>query len=224
MKKYLFLLFIPMLAFMVPAKKKKVIFFGDSITQAGIRPGGYIPRIDTLAQKAGRGQEFDWIGAGVSGNKVYDLYLRLEEDVLDKKPDIVLIYIGVNDVWHKDKRGTGTDFDKFGKFYEALVRKIRGVGAKVIVCTPAVIGEKKDNVNPQDKDLNEYSQWIRDFAAREKLPLVDLRSIFTQYDQSNNPQNLEKGILTNDGVHLNDTGNQTVAEAMWKAIGVVSFK
>lgn len=224
MKKYLFLLLIPMLAFMAPAKKKKVIFFGDSITQAGIRPGGYIPRIDTLAQKAGRAQEFDWIGAGVSGNKVYDLYLRLEEDVLDKKPDIVLIYIGVNDVWHKDKRGTGTDFDKFGKFYEALVRKIRGAGAKVIVCTPAVIGEKKDNANPQDKDLNDYSQWIRDFAARENLSLVDLRTIFTQYDQSHNPQNLEKGILTSDGVHLNDTGNQTVAEAMWKAIGVVSSK
>jgi len=40
------------------------------------------------------------IGAGISGNKVPDLQRRLERDVLKKKPTVVFIYIGINDVWH----------------------------------------------------------------------------------------------------------------------------
>ena len=35
-------------------------------------------------------------------NKIYDLYLRHEEDVIAKKPNIVIIYVGINDVWHGD--------------------------------------------------------------------------------------------------------------------------
>ena len=89
-------------------KKKKVLFFGDSITQAGVNPGGYIRLIDTIIQKEGLTNNYELIGAGIGGNKIYDLYLRLETDVLEKSPDIVIIYIGVNDVWHKMTGGTGT--------------------------------------------------------------------------------------------------------------------
>lgn len=202
-------------------RKKKVLFFGDSITQAGVAPGGYIRLIDTLIQKEGLTDKYETIGAGVSGNKVYDLYLRLEQDVLQKSPDIVLIYIGVNDVWHKATSGTGTDLDKFGKFYEALVAKIQAGGAKVILCTPAAIGERHDNSNQQDGDLNQYSNWIRSFAAKKQLQLVDLRSLFHDYSLKNNLENKEKGILTSDRVHLNPAGQQFVAEAMWKEIKAV---
>ena len=202
-------------------KKKKVLFFGDSITQAGAGPGGYIRLIDTLMQKEGLADKYETIGAGIGGNKVYDLYLRMEQDVLQKSPDIVIVYIGVNDVWHKATSGTGTDYDKFGKFYEALVAKIQAGGAKVILCTPAAIGERHDNSNQQDGDLNQYSNWIRGFAAKQHLPLVDLRNMFHDYSLKNNPENKEKGILTTDRVHLNPAGQQLVAEAIWKEIKAV---
>jgi lysophospholipase L1-like esterase len=194
-------------------KKKKILFFGDSITQAGVNPGGYIRLIDTIIQKEGLTDKYETIGAGVSGNKVYDLYLRLEQDVLQKSPDIVIIYIGVNDVWHKASSGTGTDYDKFGKFYEALVAKIQAGGAKVILCTPAAIGERHDNSNQQDGDLNQYSNWIRGFASKQQLQLVDLRALFHEYSLKNNPENKEKGVLTSDRVHLNPAGQQFVADA-----------
>jgi lysophospholipase L1-like esterase len=45
----------------------------------------------------------------------------MENDVLAKTPDIVFIYIGVNDVWHKSTSGTGTDADKFEKFTRPLL-------------------------------------------------------------------------------------------------------
>jgi lysophospholipase L1-like esterase len=202
-------------------KKKKVVFFGDSITAAGIRAGGYIKLMDSLIMTEGQTANYELVGAGVSGDKIYDLYLRMEKDVLEQKPDIVLIYVGVNDVWHKASSGTGTDYNKFGKFYEAVVNKLQASGAKVIVCTPAVIGEKTDNSNQQDGDLNFYSNWLRTFTAKNNIPLVDLRAGFINYNLKNNPQNKESGILTTDRVHLTPAGNLFVAQEMWKVIKTV---
>ena len=199
-------------------KKKKVVFFGDSITQAAVEKGGYIDVLQNMITEKGAAEKFELNGAGVSGNKIYDLYLRIEKDVLDKKPDVVIIWVGVNDVWHKASSGTGTDFDKFGRFYDAVVKKIQQSGAKVIVVTPAAIGEKNDYSNSQDGDLNAYSSWLRKYVKENGLGLVDLRTIFHEYSLANNPDNLAKGILTSDGVHLNPKGNALVAEEMWKAI------
>ncbi|SEA21343.1 SGNH/GDSL hydrolase family protein [Pedobacter hartonius] len=189
-------------------KPKKIIFFGDSITQQGVAPGGYVD----LVKKSLDSSAYEVMGAGIGGNKVYDLYLRLEDDVLNKKPDLVVIYIGVNDVWHKKTSHTGTDLDKFVKFYQALIIKIQAGNAKVILCTPAVIGEKKTGENDMDAELDKFSEAIRQLALKNKLPLVDLRAQFTAYDAANNTGDLEKGILTTDGVHLNAKGNQTVAD------------
>jgi len=202
-------------------KKKKIIFFGDSITQAAIHVGGYIKLMDTILQQEGVQDNYELVGAGVSGDKIYDLYLRIENDVLKQTPDIVLIYVGVNDVWHKSSSGTGTDFPKFGKFYEAVVSKLQATGIKVIVCTPAVIGERTDNSNQQDGDLNLYSNWLRNFTEKNNLPLVDLRAGFMRYNLKNNPQNKESGMLTTDRVHLTPAGNKLVAEEMWKVIKTV---
>lgn len=199
-------------------KKKKVLFFGDSITQQGAQAGGYIRLIDSLIRQEGLENKYELIGAGISGNKVYDLYLRMEEDVLSKSPDIVVIYIGVNDVWHKASLGTGTDYNKFALFYEAMVKKMQAAGIKLILCTPAVIGEKTDYSNQQDGDMNQYSSWIRQYAAKNQLSLVDLRTAFHEYGLKNNPENKESGILTRDRVHLNAAGNLLVASEMWKAI------
>ncbi len=199
-------------------KKKKVVFFGDSITEAGVNEGGYIDVLNKEINKKGLSNNYELVGAGVSGNKIYDLYLRLEKDVLDKQPDVVVIWVGVNDVWHKADFGTGTDLDKYGKFYDAVVKKIQAQGARVVVVTPAAIGERNDFSNAQDGDLNMYSNWIRKYAAENNLGLVDLRKSFHEYSVANNPKNEEAGVLTTDRVHLNEKGNAFVAAEMWKAI------
>ncbi|MBL7834939.1 MAG: G-D-S-L family lipolytic protein, partial [Cyclobacteriaceae bacterium] len=178
--------------------KKKVIFFGDSITEAGVKPGGYVLKVADLAAKENKSAQYDFIGSGIGGNKVYDLYLRLEDDVLSKNPDVVVIYIGVNDVWHKQSHGTGTDYDKFEKFYNALIKKIQAKGAKIILATPAVVGERTDFSNELDGDLNRYSSLIRSIARNNNLPLVDLRKAFLEYNKANNPENKESGVLTTD--------------------------
>ena len=222
MKKFLFIpLGIVLLFAFAPQKKTKVIFFGDSITELGAKSEkyvGYILRMDSMLKVEKKDNQYELIGSGISGNKVYDLYLRLEDDVLNKNPDVVVIYIGVNDVWHKALRQTGTDPDKFEKFYQAIINKLKAKKIKIILCTPAVIGEKTDFTNPQDIDLNAYSGIIRGVAQKNSLALVDLRQNFLDYNKQNNKDNKESGILTTDRVHLNASGNQMVADEMWKAL------
>lgn len=218
MKRILFLVSICIAFAFTYQKKTKVVFFGDSITQAGVERRGYVTMIDSMSKLEGKNSQYDFVGAGVSGNKVYDLYLRLEDDVLSKKPDVVIIYIGVNDVWHKASSGTGTDADKFERFYNAILKKLKDNNIKAILCTPAVIGERTDFTNQLDGDLNRYSSIIRDIAKKNNLPLVDLRQHFLDYNKANNPRNEERNILTRDRVHLNERGNQLVADEMWKAL------
>jgi len=200
----------------IPVKKIKVIFFGDSITQMGVQPRGYVTLTDSLLNPNGS-DNYDVMGAGVGGNKVYDLYLRMDDDVISKSPDIVVVWVGVNDVWHK-KMGTGTDADKFEKFYVAIIKKLKAAHAKVIICTPSTIGERNDYSNEQDGDLNKYSNIIRKIAADQQVGLVDLRKEFHEYEVEHNTGNEEKGNLTLDGVHLNDRGNRFVANLMVEAI------
>jgi len=116
MQKIILLLVMIASMAMVKPRKTKIIFFGDSITQMGVNKGGYIDRIQTMVNDLGQQNKYELTGAGIGGNKVYDLYLRLEEDVLNKKPSVVVIWVGVNDVWHKTS-GIGTDIVKYEKFY-----------------------------------------------------------------------------------------------------------
>jgi len=213
-KTALLFLLAAMLLALTTAKPTRVVFFGDSITQAGVQPGGYI----TLLQKTLLADKFELMGAGVSGNKIYDLYLRMDDDVLAKKPDVVMIWVGVNDVWHKNTSGTGTDPDKFVKFYEAVVKKLQAANARVVLVTPATIGEKTDFSNQQDGDLNLYSQLIRNLAAKYNLPVVDLRKEFLAHNLKANTDNKDRGVLTSDRVHLNEVGNQFVADQMAKLL------
>lgn len=204
--------------------KKRIVFFGDSITQMGANPGGYLHRLDTLLKQKGQSNNFEILGAGIGGNKVYDLYLRMDDDVLAKAPDAVVIWIGVNDVWHKRTSGTGTDADKFERFYNAIIKKLKEKNIAVYLCTPATIGEKADFTNELDGDLNKYSGIIRNIAKNNGCSLIDLRQEFLAYLKTNNTENKDRGILTTDGVHLNAAGNSFVAQKMLAVLQQSFFK
>jgi len=199
-------------------KPVKVVFFGDSITELGVKKNGYIDILNDMLNKQKLQNKYQLIGSGISGNKIYDLFFRMEKDVLDQNPDIVVIWIGVNDVWHKSSFGTGTDANKFESMYVGIIQKLQKEGIEVYCCTPACIGEKMDHSNAQDGDLNEYSKIIRKIAISNKASLIDIRQSFVNYNLKNNTSNTSKGILTYDGVHLNEVGNNFVAELMWKNI------
>ena len=196
---------------------RRIVFFGDSITEQGVKPNGYVTIIRNSFSE--RAPSFEIVGAGVSGNKITDLLARVDKDVLSKRPSIVVIYIGINDVWHFEfaARGlTGTTKEHFEAGLKELITKIRSAGAQVVLCTPSVIGEKNDGTNKEDAMLDAYSAVSRNVASETGASLCDLRKTFLEYLLLNNPSNAEKNVVTIDGVHLNDSGNQLVAESIMK--------
>jgi len=206
-----------------PVKKgDTIVFFGDSITQGGGGPKGYVTAVKTALNQKHPDFGLTFVNAGISGHKVPDLQKRLEKDVLSRKPTLVFIYIGINDVWHfthSATKGQGTPKDVYEAGLKDLIAKIAAAGARVILCTPSVIGEKTDSSNGQDGLLDEYSSISRKVALDTKSQLCDLNKAFRDYLRANNPENKEKGILTSDGVHLNEKGNTLVADEMLKALG-----
>ncbi|MDB5389324.1 MAG: Stress responsive alpha-beta barrel domain protein [Planctomycetaceae bacterium] len=200
----------------------RIIFLGDSITQAGAGPGGYVTLVKEALAKNYADLKIDVIGAGISGNKVLDLINRLDRDVLSKKPTIVVIYIGINDVWHWTN-GKGTKKEDFDSGLRGIIKNITTAGAKVILCTPTVIGEKTDGTNPQDKMLDEYSDVSRAIAKETESEMLDLRKLFLDYLKQHNKANADKGILTSDTVHLNPAGNHFLANRMLEKLGAAPF-
>ena len=144
-----------------------------------------------------------------------DLQKRLERDVLAKKPTLVVIYIGINDVWHGESDpAKGTPKDKFEAGLKEIIGKIKDGGARVVLCTPTVIGEKKAGANKLDEKLDEYAEVSRKVAKDTGVQLCDLRKAFADHIAKNNPDDKDKGILTGDRVHLNDAGNKLVADTI----------
>ncbi len=203
------------------AANSKVVFLGDSITQAGARPDGYVSLVRRAIEAKYPDKKIEIIGAGISGNKVPDLQKRLERDVLSKKPTTVVIYIGINDVWHS-QNGRGTPQDVYEAGLRDIISQINDAGANVVLCTPSMIGEKTDGSNPLDSMLEEYASISRSVAKETHSAMHDLRAEFLSYLKSKNTENQPKGILTTDGVHLNAAGNQFVADQMLAALGVTS--
>jgi lysophospholipase L1-like esterase len=193
---------------------QQIIFFGDSITELGSNKGGFLTILCDRLQTAVAGRSIMLTNAGVGGNKVPDLLDRLDRDILARRPAVVVVYIGVNDVWHWEQFNKGTTERDYEGGLTTIVRRIIEAGARMILCTPAVIGERKNGDNSSDALLERYAQISRTVASSFNITLCDLRRIFLTYLKERNSENKPDGILTVDGVHLSDEGNNLVATAM----------
>lgn len=202
---------------------ERIVFLGDSITQAGARPNGYVTLVRKAIEKRRPDANIQVIGAGISGNRVPDLQSRLKKDVLDRNPTLVVIYIGINDVWHSI-RNRGTSQDDFRAGLEDIISQIQDAGAEVILSSPSVIGERVKGENPLKLDdmLDEYRKIGQEVAKKHDVAYLDLRGKFHEKLEEINAKDAEKNVLTTDGVHLNEAGNQFVAEVMLDALGVSS--
>ena len=227
MKRILILLVVVMVS--CTNSNKKVVFLGDSITQnAVINSEKFKGFISLLGENVDQNTEL--IGKGIGGDKVSDLLTRYRDDVIKLNPDMVFIYIGVNDVWHKYDYGTGTDIDLYENGLRQIIADLKENGVEVILCTPTVIGENKgeftlvnqfkdiETMEIMNNDLDDYSDVIRKLSREFDTKLLDLRKIFMQYISENNPENKSKGVLTTDGVHLNNLGSKLIANEMIKFI------
>ena len=113
----------------------KYLFQGDSITDAGrerdtTRIGtevfgyGYPILFASEVLKNNKGK-YEFVNRGISGNRIVDVYARIKADIINLKPDVMSILIGVNDVWHEFGSQNGVATPKFEKIYSMLIEEIK---------------------------------------------------------------------------------------------------
>lgn len=191
-------------------RKKKVVFFNDSDIEKGSASKGYIPALQHLLAQNGI-HDYELIYGGAIGNKVYDLSVRTETEVLNKPPHIAVFCLGENDLWYNIFKIE----DQVYKFYRTIIVNLQAAGSKVILCTAVDIERRCSVSNKASVNQDIYSNVIHILAADLQVPLVDLYKVFQDYEVDGNAG---KVMFTTDGVHLNDKGNEMVAGLMWNTI------
>lgn len=131
-------------------KKIKLLFQGDSITDAGRNYSDYHDLGNGYPKYAARyisekynDIEFEFIDLGISGNQTKDLVERLQVDFIDIQPDIVSILIGINDVWHHAENKDGISPEVFEERYRTVLEAIKNkTRAKIMMIEPFLIPVK----------------------------------------------------------------------------------
>ncbi len=195
----------------------KILFFGDSITEGGRNAfdptdlgSGYVKIAANKLRLLYPDTQFEILNRGVGGNTTSDLLLRTHE-LEEEKPDIIVLQIGINDVWQRFSLGVDTPPETFKKNYIELVKRGKETGAKLILIQPYVLSmEDKRRFRPY---LDRYNKAIREVAAKEKLPLIPMDEIFTGLTQDIAPSQ-----FTTDGVHPTHRGCRYLADQVIKEL------
>ncbi len=185
-----------------------IIFLGDGNVARADRPAGFINELRRRLPRQ------TLVNAGREGDRYPDLLARLQVDVLAHRPRLLVIYGGSYDVW-LNQRQQGTPQKQFVDSLQQLLGQAEAAGVAVIVCTPALLGEKLNGGNYFDNLLEEYVSLIYQVVEQHSaVTLVDLRRVFLAELELRNPNNLAEGVLTEDGVLLNPAGHALVAEQL----------
>ena len=217
---FLILLFISLTAFPFSALADgpTVIAFGDSITAA-----------DKWQKYIENAYGIDIINAGVGGDTTNSVKTRFKRDVLDKKPDIVFISLGVNDCAIDMSRYVDLETYKANMAY--FIDECEKIGARVIVNIPTPVVDaqyltrhEKEPFEPYGGPngiVTVYADACREVAIEKGVAFADLNAYF---------QGLDGGYAKYfpDGVHPSDTGYKMYAEVAMAAyqslwLGDVNF-
>ncbi len=187
----------------------KVVFLGDSITEAG---NGYVSVVEHMIGAVAPDLRVKCINAGVGGNKVPDMLERIGDDVIARDPDWVCVSVGINDVWHGMN---GVPMERFAPLYNELVRTLQSqTVAKLALFTTTVISE--DLESEFNRKLIPYNDFIRETAKKRKALLVPMNETFQETISAWHKVATDQRF-TVDGVHMAPEGNYLMALTLLKA-------
>ena len=209
----------------------RIVCLGDSITQGGEGPGGYVWLVRHYLADLYPQQNITVINAGISGHKSSDMLARFKRDVLDRSPDMLTISVGVNDVWHAFRDfahnqnypngdlPNGVPLDAFRRNVDDMVTQARQANIKVVMLSPTLIYE--DLNSPENARLSQYSDALHDIARKHQCAFVDYQKPFkTLVRDYRTTMGATDNLFTVDGVHMNALGNRCMAYTLLSGIGV----
>ena len=207
------------------ARDQTLLFIGDSITDCGRRTdepeqigSGYVRIVRDWLLSRDAASAPRVVNMGISGNKVPDLAKRWQRDVLDVRPDVLSVYIGINDVWHGLEPGReGTTIDAYTAGCRELLTQTRAAlpACKLVICEPSVIWLAP---HPHANDvLQPYVAACRALAKEfGAIATVPLHGAFVD-------ANAERPDVpwTSDGVHPTSIGHTLIARTWLESVGLV---
>ena len=201
---------------------KTILFQGDSITDADrnrtcdTKYGLGYPLL--VAGKVGFGHllAYHFLNRGVRGDRIVDLYARIKQDMINLRPDVMSILIGVNDVWHELNEHNGVDTDKYERIYGMMIEEIRAAlpQIKIMLLEPFVThGAATD---PQwdvfSSEVARHAAAAKRTADKYALSFVPLQSVFDKACDT-----APASYWTQDGVHPTTAGHELIAREWIRA-------
>ena len=194
----------------------KIFFQGDSITDAcRDRSDNHLLSGYSLYTKKYLGDNFEYVNYGISGDTSRSVLKRHQKELLKEKPDILVLMIGINDVWrnieHIEEEMTTSDefIDNVKKTLE--ITKRVNPKTKVILLEPYLL---PGSSNLYQLGFNLYKHNI-DLLRDYIKPIVN-QYIVLQDDMFSLLGNGTN--LTMDGVHPNEEGAQYLGKVVADAV------
>jgi acyl-CoA thioesterase I len=191
-----------------------ILFIGDSVTDCGRREDapdflgdGYVRII------ADRVSGRRVINVGINGNRVVDLRDRWHIDVVEQKPDILSVYIGINDTWRRYDQNDPTSAASFEASYRACLADLGGA-SRLILVEPFVLPVNEEQEHWHE-DLDEKRAVVARLAVETGAGFVPLQSLLTAAAEDHGA-----AALAQDGVHPTELGHRMIADAWLEVAGL----
>ncbi|MFF3784498.1 GDSL-type esterase/lipase family protein [Streptomyces sp. NPDC001933] len=209
-----------------------VMFTGDSITDCQRRESedgfgyGYPLRVVGEWGLRHPDRPVTWLNSANAGDKVRDLEARWKTDVLDARPDVVSILVGVNDMgWHTlDPKGHVISAEEFEAGYDRLLAPLAEAGTQLVLIEPfllpingvieagaALIGEEERR--QWRTGLDPKIQAVRKLAHAYDAHLLAADGMFAELAATNGPE-----YWAADGVHPTPAGHAALAAAWLRLV------
>jgi acyl-CoA thioesterase I len=191
-----------------------LLCIGDSITDSG--------RLDDAPDFLGEGYvrviaerlpDRRVINVGISGNRAVDLRDRWQIDVVEQKPDILSVYVGINDTWRRYDENDPTSAASFETDYRACLVDLGGASTLILI-EPFVLPVTEEQEHWYE-DLDEKRAVVARLAAEFGAGFVPLQSLLTAAAEDHGA-----AALAADGVHPTELGHRLIAEAWLDAAGL----
>ena len=197
----------------------RVVFLGDSNTGAG----GFVQTVEVYTLLRFPARRIRFINSGIGGDTAVGGLARLDRDVFQHHPTVLVIMYGINDVcWgacagEPERRA---HVDAIG----AIVARARARGIRVYVCSYPTSGvESQAYLDTVLEDIGdramERSQDLGGDAIDVQRHLREIQRGTDQVDAPADPSAVKVSTHASDKIHLNEVGQAAVALAILEGLG-----
>lgn len=207
----------------------RVAFIGNSITQ----DGRYHMLLQAFFATRFPGNKVSFFNCGIAGDVADGMLRRFEEDILSHKPDHAFLMTGMNDAprWSfgagvrvdtKVLEQRKTAFENYKAKTALITEKLVAAGVRPILITPSIFDQTAvmDQVNLMgvNDELERYSAYIRDLAAKQDLPVVDFQAVMRGLNAREQAKDPTFTIVGPDRVHPGEVGHFIMAREIIKVL------